>query len=88
MYAIEAGSLVEQAHRRGRLRQRHCSRLTFRTGSQKRSVFEHAIEAGSLSTGSLKRSTSNDDAGYLGSTAPRAPSFPYGLGRLAHFRMA
>ena len=50
--------------------------------------FDDAIEAGSLSTGSLKRSTSNDDAGYLDSTAPRAPRFPYGLGRLVHVRMA
>ena len=52
----------------------------------------NAIEAGSLSnrcrTGSMKRSTLNDDAGYLDSTAPRASRFPYGLGRLAHFRMA
>ena len=121
-YAIEAGSLTEQARRRGRssntpLKQAHCrpgsskrSTLTTplnqahcRPGSSKRStlttplkqahfrtssLFRHAIEAGSLSTGSLKRSTLNDDAGYLDSTAPRAPSFPYGLGRLAHFRMA
>ena len=52
---------------------------------------DNTIEADSLcQTGSLKRSTLNDDTGYLDSTVPRAPSrsiwlrladtSPYGLG--------
>ena len=65
--AIEAGSLTEQARRRGRssntpLKQAHC-----RPGEEVN--FDDAIEAGSLLTGSLKRLTLNDDAGYLDSTA-------------------
>ena len=47
-YAIEAGSQVEQAHRRGRLRQRHCSRLTG----------VYAIEAGSLTEQARRRGQS------------------------------
>ena len=80
-YAIEAGSLPNSrsnAIEAGSLSTRLIEEVNF----------DDAIEAGSLSTGSLKRSTPNDDAGCLDSTAPRAPSFLYGLGRLAHFRMA
>ena len=64
MNAIAAGSLVEQAHRRGRLRQRHCSRLTgvyaIEAGSLFEQVFERAIEAGSLTEQAHRRGQSSN----------------------------